>query len=134
VAPRQLLLIRETQAEYERRRYATDPAFRQMRQQRTAMRRRGVDAVPLAGQEALFEQFNGLCAYCPEPATTWDHIVPVSAGGTTAPGNIVPACLSCNSRKGALDIHDFIEKHGVVISDALDSAIALALEWGQLVA
>lgn len=130
--PRQLPLIKETPAEYERRRYATDPTFRHMRQQRTSARRRGVDAVPLDGQEFLLYQFNGRCAYCPATATTWDHIVPVSAGGKTVPGNILPACLSCNSRKGALDIFDFIDKHAVVVTDALDDAIALALEWGQL--
>lgn len=130
--PRQLPLIRETPAEYERRRYATDPEFRQMRRQRTSLRRRGVDAVPLEGQEALTEIFAGLCAYCPAPATTWDHIVPVSAGGRTVPGNIVPACLSCNSRKGALDVNDFIERYGVVVTSALEDAIALAYEWGEL--
>lgn len=130
--PRQLPLIKETPAEYERRRYATDPTFRHMRQQRTSARRRGVDAVPLHAQETLLDSFDSLCAYCPERATTWDHIVPVSAGGQTVPGNIVPACLSCNSRKGALDINDFIEKFNIPITDRLDDAIALALVWGQL--
>jgi len=28
------------------------------------------------------------------------HVVPVSLGGLTVPQNIVPACYSCNSRKG----------------------------------
>ncbi len=132
VGPRQMPLIQETQSEYERRRYATDPAFRHMRQQRTAQRRRGVDAMPLDGIEALTESFGGRCAYCPARATTWDHIVPVSAGGRTVPGNMVPACVTCNSRKRDLDVNEFIEKYGVVITDELDRALALAYEWGEL--
>lgn len=41
-----------------------------------------------------------VCHYCGEPATTKDHIVPVSKAGTSNRFNLVPSCLSCNSRKG----------------------------------
>lgn len=132
VAPRQLPLIRETQAEYDRRRYATDSVYRAERRQHAHARKRGVAPLPLEGMEALTERFGGLCAYCPEPATTWDHIVPVSAGGRTVPGNIVPACSSCNSRKRDLDVNDFIEKYGIPVTQVLDDALALAYEWGDL--
>lgn len=39
------------------------------------------------------------CAYCPAPATTIDHVIPLIRGGTNYEGNLVPCCLSCNSRK-----------------------------------
>lgn len=32
---------------------------------------------------------------------TLDHLVPVELGGTNEPTNLVTACLSCNSAKGA---------------------------------
>lgn len=130
--PRQLQLLKRTQAEYERARYATDSAYRTERRQRVYARKRGIDPMPMEGIEALTERFGGRCAYCPAPATTWDHIVPVSQGGRTIPGNVLPACVSCNSRKGTLDINDFIERYDVPISEELDAAIALALDWGQL--
>ena len=41
-----------------------------------------------------------LCFYCGEPATTVDHIIPVSKGGHHSVGNLVPACQPCNSSKG----------------------------------
>lgn len=45
------------------------------------------------------------CAYCGQEANTVDHIVPVKLGGVDHnPSNLVAACLSCNSRKGA-NIH-----------------------------
>ena len=40
------------------------------------------------------------CQYCMAPATTVDHVVPVSKGGEILnPENLVAACVSCNSRK-----------------------------------
>lgn len=47
---------------------------------------------------------SGLCAYCGKKFSpkdlTLDHIVPLARGGTTTPGNVVAACLSCNKNKG----------------------------------
>ena len=46
----------------------------------------------------------GLCHYCSRKFTfkelTLDHVVPLSRGGTTSPGNVVPACRECNKAKG----------------------------------
>lgn len=45
----------------------------------------------------------GNCHYCGGRFTpdelTMDHIVPISRGGTSTRGNVVPACKECNSRK-----------------------------------
>lgn len=130
--PRQLPLIRRTQAEYERHRYATDAAYREDRRQRAHARKRGVAPLPGIAIEVLTERFSGRCAYCPAPARTWDHIVPVSQGGRTEPANIVPACVSCNSRKKDREVEEFIETEGVIITQALDDALAFAIAWGQL--
>lgn len=130
--PKQLPLIRRTQAEYERARYASDERYRTERRQKSHARKRGVDPIPLLGIECMTETFGGRCAYCPAPATTWDHIVPVSQGGRTMRANIVPACQSCNSRKKDLNVHKFIERYGIPISTQLEGAIAHAVAWGQL--
>lgn len=129
---KQMALLIETPAEYERRRYAVDSDFRFRRQQRVHARKRGIEPMPVEGRNELRDRFDGCCAYCGEPAETWDHIVAVSKGGRTEPGNILPACRSCNSSKKDRDVYDFIEEAGIVVSPNLDSALALALEWGQL--
>lgn len=45
----------------------------------------------------------GICHYCSEKVTsqmlTMDHVVPLARGGTSVPGNIVPACRKCNQQK-----------------------------------
>ncbi|MBF0224661.1 MAG: HNH endonuclease [Desulfobacterales bacterium] len=45
----------------------------------------------------------GVCHYCgqqiPPQELTMDHIVPLSRGGQSKKGNIVPACKNCNNLK-----------------------------------
>ena len=41
------------------------------------------------------------CQYCgSEDATTVDHVLPISKGGTDDPDNLVAACTRCNYSKG----------------------------------
>lgn len=75
---------------------------------RVYARKRTTDVIPPIAREMLFEKFGGRCAYCPAPATTLDHVVPVKNGGKALRGNLVPACRPCNSRKKAMDFDLFI--------------------------
>lgn len=96
----------------ERDRYATDAAYRAERRQHAQYRKRGVVSVPVEGQESLLAEFEGLCAYCDNPATTWDHVLAVSRGGDTTPDNVLPCCVPCNSSKRDRDLLTWIEATG----------------------
>lgn len=45
----------------------------------------------------------GICHYCggtfAPTELTMDHIVPITRGGKSTRGNVVPACKECNNRK-----------------------------------
>ena len=45
----------------------------------------------------------GVCHYCHSHVgrerLTMDHVVPLSRGGKSKKGNIVPACKECNNKK-----------------------------------
>lgn len=45
----------------------------------------------------------GICNYCGKKfkptELTMDHLIPVSRGGKSTQGNLVPACKECNSKK-----------------------------------
>ncbi|MBT0665578.1 HNH endonuclease [Geobacter pelophilus] len=45
----------------------------------------------------------GVCHWCggsfPKEELTMDHVVPITRGGLSSRGNLVPACKECNSRK-----------------------------------
>lgn len=98
---------------------------------RVTRRRWAAEALPEFAAAYITETFGGRCAYCPEPATTWDHLVAVANGGKTEPGNILPACKRCNSRKRARDPFEFIENQPDV-HPALWDRIALAFHLGVL--
>ncbi len=48
----------------------------------------------------------GECHYCgrstPSKELTMDHIVPISRGGKSTKGNVVPCCKACNTAKKQL--------------------------------
>lgn len=55
--------------------------------------------VPLT-RRAVFARDGGRCVYCGATATSIDHVVPRSRGGTHTWDNVVSACQRCNHLKG----------------------------------
>jgi 5-methylcytosine-specific restriction endonuclease McrA len=48
-----------------------------------------------------YEYYGNKCYYCgSNKKLTVDHRFPLSKGGLNCPSNIVPACMSCNQKKG----------------------------------
>ena len=77
-------------------------------------KRRGEETPQLTHQEwkEIMIYFGGECAYCgctpkKNMRLTKDHLVAVKCGGSTTQVNIVPACASCNSSKGAEDFKEW---------------------------
>ena len=94
---------REDQLEY-RRQYRAENLERilELNRKRRALEK-GVkvrDFTPKQWEEVKAE-WGQVCAYCGKPRKlTVDHVVPLSKGGNHTKSNIVPACRSCNSKKG----------------------------------
>ena len=69
-------------------------------------RKRGAKGSHTAAQWLARVQFYGWrCVYCGKQLTmrtlTQDHRIPLKRGGTNFAANLVPACRSCNCRKGS---------------------------------
>jgi 5-methylcytosine-specific restriction endonuclease McrA len=62
-----------------------------------------VNDLTAAQWEEIKAAYGHRCVYCGRKMQrlTKDHIVPLAKGGTHTFSNVVPACLSCNSKKGA---------------------------------
>ena len=62
----------------------------------------------------VFERDAYICKYCAKQLTrftaTLDHVQPVSQGGDNSIGNLVTACLHCNSRRGSRPVMDIIDE------------------------
>lgn len=130
--PKQLRLIRPTPAERDRVRYATDAGYRLERREHTRSRKHGVQKLTADDIGTILEGTDGLCLYCDRPHATLDHIVAVSRGGSTRRSNLGPACVSCNSRKRDMDVHDFIDKYDIPLTRRLEQALDLAVSVGDL--
>lgn len=70
----------------------------------------------------------GICYYCGNRVgpqnLTMDHIVPLSRGGRSSKGNIVPACKDCNNKKKwmlPLEWEDYLQKLRPNKSGSIDS-------------
>lgn len=102
-------LCQPHQNEYARENYARDGSAIRAR---VKARKRGLnEPIPpwFISQERSI--LAGRCAYgCGRPATTDDHIIPVSKGGDNRPWNLAPACVTCDSQKWAHDPGPWIER------------------------
>jgi 5-methylcytosine-specific restriction endonuclease McrA len=63
-------------------------------------------------REELFARDGWRCVYCgavlPAEALSVDHVHPRVKGGDHSPGNLVTACIACNSRKGGRSLARFL--------------------------
>lgn len=50
-------------------------------------------------RKIVLEASNYICHYCNGPATTADHIIPISKGGGDELSNLLSACHKCNSTR-----------------------------------
>lgn len=51
-------------------------------------------------RQRILQRDNNTCAYCLGIATTIDHRIPKSKGGTDDDWNLVACCNKCNAIKG----------------------------------
>lgn len=81
--------------------------------QRRRARIRDLPSTLTDAEWSIIKQIYGnKCAYCHRKRPlTMDHVVPISKGGPHTADNVVPACRSCNSRKGARQPHAPLQMH-----------------------
>jgi 5-methylcytosine-specific restriction endonuclease McrA len=86
----------------------TNPVPLEVRKAKSSFRQQYRHLYRSTGDDLTFEQwlgvlaqYGGRCFYCGSPdPRTMDHVIPTSKGGLHTVSNVVPACRSCNSKKG----------------------------------
>lgn len=112
-------LCKPHEAEDARIRYATNETYRRERQQHAHSRRRKCEPIKPKVQLEVLAEFDERCAYCHSPATTFDHIIPISKHGNSEKRNVVPSCVSCNSSKKNKDVLEWIVIKNISVSTQL---------------
>src|SRR4030042_3084667 len=111
--------LRADSPEYRKWKANKDREYRQTpkgkaRLVRQKARRKAREVNPtLTGEQwnAILQKFDNSCAYCGnQDNITMDHFVPLVLGGKTELGNIVPACIHCNSSKQHKQPNDWCNK------------------------
>lgn len=83
-------------------RIANPEAKRASRRTYKALSKGALGSSTAAQDQARFDYYGGCCAYCGvELGDDWhfDHVIPLSRGGTNWPGNLRPSCPGCNLSK-----------------------------------
>jgi len=90
--------------------------FRDFRKNFSVCEKRNSGVLHMAGHtqrqwQGKFFRCGMRCFYCHKPLlieeATKEHLTPVSRGGPDTIDNIVPACIECNQRKGAMTLSEF---------------------------
>jgi 5-methylcytosine-specific restriction endonuclease McrA len=95
---------REAQRKYANRAYAKNPEKGIAKAERRRARKANapINDFTATDWQEMKAHYGYRCVYCGKKfqRLTQDHIIPLSAGGSHTKSNIVPACRSCNSKKG----------------------------------
>ena len=115
--------------EYQRRWRDDNPHVKQAEKQRRRTRERCAPGRGVSAREwrAIVAGSLGICVYCHSRAKrTMDHVIPILGGGAHDPDNVVAACLSCNSSKGATPLIVWMAKRDAMreLIDASARAVA----------
>lgn len=79
----------------------------------------------------LVNRYHGCCFYCGASGRmSMDHVVPLSRGGVHSIGNLVPACVACNSSKRTRTIVEWRRRIGLAqLSSSSGGRVPLLGEW-----
>lgn len=100
---------REQQARYRaehpdaaREWWASNPTKHRLYQAERRFRQDDGPGVSERDWQRLVRRYDSRCAYCDVRCDPhMDHVIPLKRGGRHGIGNVLPACVSCNSSKGA---------------------------------
>lgn len=106
---RRLMAENPEKVRKQRREWAKSPKGKLYYRNSNIQRRRGVPYTKEA-LEWIGSLIDPDCEYCNHPATTIDHVIPISRGGTGDLQNLVPACQPCNASKGNQTLEEFLAK------------------------
>ncbi|MDQ0890251.1 hypothetical protein QFZ81_005339 [Paenibacillus sp. V4I9] len=70
-------------------------------------------------RKAALKRDHYTCLWCGRPATTVDHIVPSSKGGSDLPQNLLASCIECNTKRGNSSAFSYLLEKALSVPNPL---------------
>lgn len=100
---------------YDKEYYRNNP-YKQisLNARRRAQKKKVVSDMSVGKWLEILKEYDNRCAYCfgaehEVGVITQDHLIPLFHGGTDTSDNIIPACRSCNSSKGIMNLKEWLD-------------------------
>jgi 5-methylcytosine-specific restriction endonuclease McrA len=93
---------REHRIEYAKRYQKENPHVPKRAKRKRKSRMAGAGVLHISARDwlRLVNRYDGRCFYCGcTGPMSMDHVVPISRDGRHSIGNVIPACVTCNSSK-----------------------------------
>lgn len=105
----------EEYREYSRKWRSENRDKRLIQHQRRRARLAGAESCEVTDSDwnDIINRQRGRCFYCDARGDlVMDHVVPLAKGGRHAIGNLVAACVRCNSQKSAMFVAEWRHRYG----------------------
>ncbi|RAP74809.1 HNH endonuclease [Paenibacillus montanisoli] len=70
-------------------------------------------------RKAALKRDHYTCLWCGRSATTVDHIVPSSKGGSDLPQNLLASCMECNTKRGNRSAFSYLLEKAFLVPNHL---------------
>ncbi len=82
-------------------------------------------------RKAALKRDRYTCMWCGNPATTVDHIIPSSKGGSDLPRNLMASCSECNTRRGNRSALKYLKENIHTVPNILKLCYRIIKAYGS---
>ena len=70
-------------------------------------------------RKAALKRDHHTCLWCGQHATTVDHMIPSSKGGSDLPHNLIASCSECNTKRGNRSAWSFLKENAHAVPNLM---------------
>lgn len=70
-------------------------------------------------RKAALKRDHHTCLWCGRYATTVDHIIPASKGGSDLPHNLIASCSECNTKRGDRSALSYLKENANLVPNLM---------------
>ncbi|VTR55321.1 HNH endonuclease [Actinobacillus pleuropneumoniae] len=76
-------------------------------------------------RKAALKRDHHTCLWCGQHATTVDHMIPSSKGGSDLPHNLIASCSECNTKRGNRSALSFLKENAHAVPNLMKLSLRI---------